>query len=143
MPVFTSNSSYGTLTSTSIHSSHNIYNAFDGVIGGTNKYLSTSTSNGDITWNAPHFVSINSCGFYQTDITGRFPKAIQILGDNVEIANVTGYDNPSSGEYVEIPCQKQCYKQVQWIFTNNFGGDTGIGVSEIVLDIDKATGIII
>ena len=143
MPTFTNNTTYGTLSSTSIHSSHNIWNAFDGVIGGTNKYLSTNTSAGDITWNAPHYVSINSCKFYQTDIITRFPRSIRILGDGIEIANVSGYSQPASGAYLEVICNKKVYKQVQWIFGNNFGGDAGVAVSEIVLDIDKGYAITI
>ena len=141
MPTFNSNTTYGTLSSTSIHSSHNIWNAFDGVIGGENKYLSTNTNSGDITWIAPHYVSINSCRFYQTDVITRFPRSIRIIGDGIEIANVSSYSQPASGAYLEVICNKQVYKRVQWLFGNNFGGDAGVAIGEIVLDINKGSCI--
>lgn len=139
-PTVTSNTSNGTISTTTQHPSHPPYIAFNGNRTGGDKYLSNTTSYGDLTWITPVAIKIKSCKIYTTQegaYLNRYPRSIAIYGsDNGSswdfLGSTSGYAQPSSGGYIEVTCSGvKEYKQTKWVFGANFGGDTGVGIGEI------------
>ena len=139
-PTLTSNSSYGIVSSNSVHSGHEAFRAFDGIKTGGNKYLSGSTTSGDITWQMPQYIKITSCKVYQTDeasYLNRFPKTITLQGSNdgnnwTDLGTASGYSQPTSLGYIEVTvANPSMYSNYRWLFGESFGGNSGVAISEI------------
>ena len=139
-PVLTSNTSYGVVSSTSITSPHEPYCAFDGIKTGENKYASSSTSGGDITWQLPYNVKISSCKVYTTTETGylaRFPQSITLKASNdgstwTTVGSASSYSQPTSGGYVTVTVATPTpYTYYKWEFGQSFGSSGGVAIGEI------------
>ena len=142
-PHLTSNTSYGTVSSTSLYSTYPPYPAFNGIVGGGDKYISNSTSGGNLTWELPIPIKMASCKVYQTgeaSYLNRFPSSIALQGSNdgstwENIGSASDYSQPTSENYIEVTVTNPTYyKYYKWTFGANFGGNTGIAVSEIKID---------
>ena len=142
-PTLTSNTSYGVVSSTSIFSDSGPYFAFNGVVGLGDKYLSNSTSGGDITWELPINIKISSFRTYQTEESSylnRFPTTITLQGSTDgstwdTVGTASGYSQPSSGGYIDVTVTNpDYYKYYKWVFGANFGGNSGVAVSEISIN---------
>lgn len=138
-PAVTSNTSNGTISTTTQHPLHPPYLAFNGNRTGGDKYLSNTTSYGDLTWITPVAIRIKSCKIYTTqeEYLNRYPTSIAIYGSDdgsswETLGYTAGYAQPSSGGYIEVTCSgKKEYKQTKWVFGANFGGDAGVAIGEI------------
>lgn len=142
-PILTSNTSYGTVSSTDAHNEHPPYSAFNGNKSGDDKYLSTSTSGGNITWSLPKQIKMSSCKIFQTQEAGyldRFPTTITLQGSNDgstwnTIGSLDNYSQPTSGSYVEVTVTTPTYySYYKWLFGANFGGNSGVAISEIEIN---------
>lgn len=143
-PVLTSDTSHGTLTTSGYSGSNQApWRAFDGIIGGTNKYFANSASSAYIDWHTPEPIKISSCKIYTTTETGylnRFPQTIKIYGSDtgsswVQIGSLSGYSAPASGGSVTVNCNAtKAYAHTKWEFGPVFSGAIGnIAVAEIVI----------
>lgn len=143
-PVLTSDTSHGTLTTSGYSGSNQApWRAFDGIIGGTNKYFANSASSAYIDWHTPEPIKISSCKIYTTTETGylnRFPQTIKIYGSDtgsswVQIGSLSGYSAPASGGSVTVNCNAtKAYAHTKFEFGPVFSGAVGnIAVAEIVI----------
>lgn len=145
-PNLSSNTSYGTVSTTNYGSGHFAWHAFDNVYNGGNKYASGTIDGGDITWQLPLQIKIESCKVYQTDeggVLGRFPSSITLLGSNdgstwQQVGSKSDYSTPSSGGYVELTSSSPAYySYYKWNFGSPISDDWSMAIAEITITATK------
>ena len=91
----------------------------------------------------PKAIKISSCKVYNTDENGylnRFPTSIILQGSNDgstwdTIGSLNNYSQPTSGSYVEVTVTTPTYySYYKWLFGANFGGNSGVAISEIEIN---------
>lgn len=142
-PTLTSDTSYGTITSSvTTWGDSAVWKISDGVIGST-KWGAIAPNGASVTWALPVGIKMQSCKVYQTNETpvlDRFPTSINIYGSNDgnswdNIGSLTVNSIPAYEDYVTVNCStNNFYSYYRWDFgaSTNSGGE--LAVSEVVID---------
>ena len=142
-PALTSDTSYGTITSSvTTWGDSPAWKISDGVIGRT-KWGAIAPNGASVTWALPDSIKMQSCKVYQTNETpvlDRFPTSINIYGSNNNsswdnIGSLTVNSIPSSEDYVTVNCStNNFYSYYRWDFGASTNANGEMAVSEIVID---------
>lgn len=142
-PILTSNTSYGTITASSDHSTDTSEPWQIFTMGATvgNRFLFTGTSSEWIKWQLPEPIKISSCTVYnsaETSYLNRFPKSItlQVSDDGgvwKTIGSASNYTQPGNKESISFVCDSdKAYSYIRWTFANTFGASPmAVGVIRI------------
>lgn len=147
-PRLTSDTSYGTISSSvTTWRDSPAYQISDGVIGNS-KWGADAPDGASVTWALPIGIKMQSCEVYQTNETSRldrFPTSISIYGSNDNstwdlVGSLTVNSVPSSEDYVTVNCStNNFYTYYRWDFGASTDSRGKLAVCELVIDADLQT----